>query len=132
MAVTGAVNYIGPIKMVDHKGEVSDDDDGTTVHDAQHRRGLSGHGTGSYNCGVFTERRRLQRLQAAVVHHVRPVRAWATNKNLDFNFSIQNLFDKKAPFDPYLAIPYGINYNQTWHQPGAVGRFFTVAAKYSF
>ncbi len=47
-AVTGAVNYIGPIKMVDHKGEVSDQNidvttglpDGT-IHNAQHRRGLS-------------------------------------------------------------------------------------------
>ena len=57
---------------------------------------------------------------------------WTPMKNLDVNFSIQNLFDRKAPFDPYLVIPYGINYNQTWHQSGAVGRFLTVGAKYSF
>ena len=33
---------------------------------------------------------------------------------------------------PYLVLTYGINYNQTWHQSGAVGRFFTLGAKYSF
>ena len=30
------------------------------------------------------------------------------------------------------SLPYGINYNQTWHQAGAVGRFFSLGAKYSF
>jgi iron complex outermembrane receptor protein len=53
-------------------------------------------------------------------------------KNLDINFSVQNLFDRKAPFDPYLATSYGINYNQGYHQAGAVGRFFTIGARYSF
>jgi iron complex outermembrane recepter protein len=53
-------------------------------------------------------------------------------KGLDVNFSIQNVFDRKAPFDPYLVNTYGINYNQGWHQSGAVGRFFTVGARYSF
>ena len=75
LAVTGAVNYVGPIKMVDHKGEVSDDGrhDGittptpawtirTTQRAVQLRR-------------VHVERHHLQRLQAAVVHDVRPVRA---------------------------------------------------------
>jgi len=33
---------------------------------------------------------------------------------------------------PYLANSYVINYNQAWHQAGAVGRFFTVGAKYTF
>jgi iron complex outermembrane recepter protein len=53
-------------------------------------------------------------------------------KGLDVNFSIQNVFDRKPPFDPYLVNTYGINYNQGWHQSGAVGRFFTVGARYSF
>jgi iron complex outermembrane receptor protein len=57
---------------------------------------------------------------------------WTPIKNLDINISIQNLFDRKAPIDPYLALTYGMNYNQTWHQAGAVGRFFSVGAKYSF
>ena len=57
---------------------------------------------------------------------------WSPNKNWEINLSIQNVFDKKAPFDPYLVNTYGINYNQTWHQSGAVGRFWTIGAKYTF
>ncbi len=88
---------------------------------------------GQYNCGVFTTSGAVYngcKLPSFTTFDL--FARWAMNKNMEFNFSIQNLFDKKAPFDPYLAIPYGINYNQTWHQSGAVGRFFTIAAKYSF
>jgi iron complex outermembrane receptor protein len=56
---------------------------------------------------------------------------WNPSKNWEVNLSIQNLFDRKAPLDPYLVATYGINYNQTWHQAGAWG-FFTLGAKYSF
>jgi iron complex outermembrane recepter protein len=43
---------------------------------------------------------------------------------------ILNLFDRKAPFDP---IDYaGVNYNPTYNQSGAVGRFFTLGLKYKF
>lgn len=43
---------------------------------------------------------------------------------------ILNFFDRKAPFDP---IDYaGVNYNPTYAQPGAVGRFFTLGLKYKF
>jgi iron complex outermembrane receptor protein len=131
-AVTGAVNYIGPIKMVDHKGEVSETD-GTTVHNGNTGVDYPDNGSGQYNCGVFTTSGAVYngcKLPSFTTFDL--FARWAMNKNMEFNFSIQNLFDKKAPFDPYLAIPYGINYNQTWHQQGAVGRFFTVAAKYSF
>jgi iron complex outermembrane receptor protein len=43
--------------------------------------------------------------------------------------SIQNVFDRVPPFDP---LTYGaIGYNPLDHS-GAVGRFFTVGAKYTF
>jgi iron complex outermembrane receptor protein len=57
---------------------------------------------------------------------------WTPVKNLDINFSVQNVFDRKAPFDPYLVLSYGINYNQGWHQAGALGRFYTIGARYTF
>ena len=57
---------------------------------------------------------------------------WVSPRELKARVNVQNLFDKKAPFDPYLVLTYGINYNQTWHQAGAVGRAFTLGAKYSF
>lgn len=129
-AVTGALNYVGPIKMVDHKGETSDTD-GTTVHNAN--TGVDYPDAGQYNCGVFDTSGNVYngcKLPSFTTFDL--YAKWIPLKNVEMNFSVQNLFDRKAPFDPYLAIPYQINYNQTWHQAGAVGRFFTIAAKYTF
>ena len=143
--VTGALNYVGPIKMIDHKGEttaqnpVTDDDgvplvpfqpDGTITNA---NTGVTYPDAGQYNCGVFDTNGNVYnncRLPSFVTFDL--FAKWTPIKNLDINFSIQNVFDRKAPFDPYLAIPYGINYNQGWHQSGAVGRFFTLGARYSF
>jgi iron complex outermembrane receptor protein len=131
-AVTGAVNYVGPIKMIDHVGEVSETD-GTTVHNGNTGVDYPDNGSGQLNCGVFTASGAIYngcKLPSFTTFDL--FAKWTPIKNLDINFSVQNLFDKKAPFDPYLVLTYGINYNQTWHQQGAVGRFFTVGAKYTF
>lgn len=131
-AVTTAVNWVGSIKMVDHEGEVSDTD-GTTVHNGNTGVDYPDNGSGNYACGVFTTTGEIfNGCKLPSFTTVDLFARWNVMKNLEVNFSIQNLFDKKAPFDPYLAIPYGINYNQTWHQAGALGRFFTVGAKYTF
>jgi iron complex outermembrane receptor protein len=136
-AVTGAINYVGPIKMVDHKGETTPQDlnpDGTPAGTITNpNTGVTYPDNGQYDCGVFDTNGNVYngcRLPSFTTFDL--FAKWTPIKNLDINFSIQNLFDRKAPFDPYLAIPYGINYNQTWHQSGAVGRFFTVGARYSF
>jgi iron complex outermembrane receptor protein len=129
---TLALNYVGKIEMVDHKGEVSDTD-GTTVHNPNTGVDYPDNGSGRYNCGVFDTSGNIYggcKLPSFTTYDL--FARWSPMKNLDINFSIQNLFDKKAPFDPYLVLTYGINYNQTWHQAGAVGRFFTIGAKYSF
>ena len=136
--MTGALNYVGPIKMIDHKGETTAQNidsvtglpDGTMTNA---NTGVSYPDAGQYDCGVFDTNGNVYnncRLPSFTTFDL--FTKWSPTKNLDINFSIQNVFDRKAPFDPYLAIPYGINYNQTWHQAGAVGRFFTVGAKYSF
>jgi iron complex outermembrane recepter protein len=135
-AVTGVVNYVGPMKLLDHKGETSDlgdlDEDG--VPDVTNSNtGVSYPDAGKYNCGAFDTSGNPYngcRLPSFTTFDL--FAKWTPIKNLDINFSIQNVFDRKAPIDVYLAIPYGINYNQTWHQAGAVGRFFTLGAKYSF
>jgi iron complex outermembrane recepter protein len=130
-AVTGAVNYVGPIKMVDHKGEVSDTD-GTDLSNANTGVHYPDNG-GPKNCGVFDTAGNIYNgCKLASFTTFDLFAKWSPFKNLDINFSIQNVFDKKAPFDPYLAVPYAINYNQGWHQSGAVGRFFTLGARYSF
>ena len=130
-AVTGGINYVGPIKMIDHKGETTDPDGSGTIHNSN--TGVDYPDAGQYNCGVFDTSGNVYggcKLPSFTTFDL--FARWTPMKNLDVNFSIQNLFDRKAPFDPYLVIPYGINYNQTWHQSGAVGRFLTVGAKYSF
>lgn len=132
-AVTGAVNYIGPIKMIDHKGETTPSDGAGSGTITNPNTGVTYPDNGQYNCGVFDVNGNIYggcKLPAFTTFDL--FAKWTPMKNLDINFSVQNLFDKKAPFDPYLVLSYGINYNQTWHQAGAIGRFFTVGAKYSF
>jgi len=129
--VTGAINYVGPITMVDHKGETTDSNgDGTMTNG---NTGVTYPDIGQYNCGVFDTNGNVYngcRLPSFTTFDL--FAKWLPTKNVELNFSIQNLFDRKAPFDPYLPLTYGINYNQTWHQAGAVGRFFTIAGKYTF
>ena len=135
--VTGAVNYVGTIKMIDHKGETTGqdlDDEGAPAGTITNgNTGVSYPDNGQYNCGVFdTQGNVFNKCKLPSFITFDLFGKWTPMKNLDINASIQNLFDRKAPFDAYLAVPYGINYNQTWHQAGAVGRAFTIGAKYTF
>ena len=131
-AVTGVLNYVGPLKMIDHKGEQAIDNGDGTVSDATNSL-IYTKGT-SLDCGVFNTDGSVPggNCKLPSFTTVDLFAKWTVMKNLDINFSIQNLLDKKAPFDPYLVLTYGINYNQGWHQAGAVGRFFTMGAKYTF
>ncbi|WP_236905934.1 TonB-dependent receptor [Collimonas pratensis] len=55
---------------------------------------------------------------------------WDVNKQWQVTAAIANLFDRLAPLDVQT---YGrINYNPSLHQSGAVGRYFTVGARYTF
>jgi iron complex outermembrane receptor protein len=131
-AVTLAINYFGKITMVDHEGELSETD-GTTVHNANTGVDYPDNGSGNLACGVFDTQGNVWdgcKLPSFTTFDL--FAKWSPTKNWDVNFSIQNLFGKDAPFDPYLAIPYGINYNQAYHQSGAVGRFYTIGARYRF
>jgi Outer membrane receptor proteins, mostly Fe transport len=130
-AVTGVVNYIGTMKLVDHKGEQAVDNGDGTVTDTTN--GIIYPSNGSLDCAVFDTAGNPYggcKLPSFTTFDL--FGKWNPTKNWEVNLSIQNLFDRKAPFDPYLVLTYGINYNQTWHQSGAVGRFFTVGAKYTF
>ncbi|WP_369939453.1 TonB-dependent receptor [Xanthomonas medicagonis] len=54
---------------------------------------------------------------------------WNITDAFELNASVQNVFDRIAPLDPTT---YGsVNYNPL-HFSGAVGRYFTVGAKYTF
>jgi iron complex outermembrane receptor protein len=132
-ALTLGVNYFGPITMVDHIGEQSETD-GTTIHNANTGLDYPDPGTGNLGCGVFDVNGNVWggNCKLPSFTTVDLFAKWSPTKNWDINFSIQNLFGKDAPFDPYLTLTYGINYNQAYHQAGAVGRFYTIGARYRF
>jgi iron complex outermembrane receptor protein len=55
---------------------------------------------------------------------------WDVSKQWQVTAAVANLFDRLAPLDVQT---YGrINYNPSLHQSGAVGRFFTLGARYTF
>lgn len=133
-AVTAAMNYVSGLKLIDHKGEVFSDNGDGTVTDNTNGLIQQYNGTGDGSCGANDLAGNAWRGNCKLPSFTTfdLFAKWTPIKNLDINFSIQNLFDRKAPLDPYLVLTYGINYNQTWHQAGAVGRFFTLGAKYTF
>ncbi|SFC03830.1 TonB-dependent receptor [Massilia yuzhufengensis] len=55
-------------------------------------------------------------------------------QNLTLRGAILNLFDKEAPYDvaTYGNSGAGTSYNASLHQPGAVGRFFSLGVNYTF
>jgi iron complex outermembrane receptor protein len=55
---------------------------------------------------------------------------WTLRRGWDVSTGVRNLFDRAAPFDPQTY--GGVNYNPTYHQDGAVGRFFTVGTRYAW
>ncbi len=131
VTITGMVNYTGPMKMVDSNGEQAHVESPGIVTDAANH--IYFPNNGDLSCGVYDlsgnpfNGCKLKSLATFDLYA-----KWTPMKNLDLNFSIQNVFNTKAPFDPYLVLSYGTNYNQTWHQSGAIGRYFTVGARYSF
>lgn len=131
LSLTGAVNYVSSMDMIDHKGETLVDGEDGTYHTTT--------GEGSYFvadptgkvCGVYNPDGTVRNgckvdsfttvdLRAAYVHG----KAW------EFNAGIKNLLDTKAPFDPYTY--GGLNYNPVFHQQGAIGRAYSVGLRYSF
>ncbi len=53
---------------------------------------------------------------------------WNITEAFELNASVQNVFDRIAPLDP--STYGGVNYNPL-HFSGAIGRYFTVGAKYT-
>ena len=131
-SISATVNYVGPLKLIDHQGEMAQDNGDGTVTDST--VGLLYPNNGNLNCAVF------EQSTGAPYHGCRLPSfttfdlfgRWNPTKNIELNLSVQNLFDRSAPVDTLLPLYYGINYNQAWHQSGAVGRFFTVGGKYTF
>lgn len=56
--------------------------------------------------------------------------AWSGIKNLTVYGSIRNLFDARSPYDPNVYSAF--HYNPIYHLSGAIGRQFSIGAKYQF
>lgn len=124
------VSYVGAMDMIDHKGEeLYDIGDGTVT---------TSTGEGAYVadpngpvCGVYnpdgTPRSGCSLSSFTTVDWFAKVEV---GSNWILSGSVQNLFNRMAPFDPYTY--GGLNYNPAFHQSGAVGRFFTFGVKYNF
>lgn len=56
--------------------------------------------------------------------------SWHIDRNWTVHGSIDNLFDRNAPYD--LQTYAATNYNPSLHMPGAIGRFFVVGLRYEF
>jgi iron complex outermembrane recepter protein len=134
-SLTGRVNYVGSMKMIDHKGsEVADQGDGYFSTDTGEGTYFFGAGsTGPTTaCGVYNPNGSLPYGNCKIPYFMTFDLFGKLNISEQFELtaSVTNFTNRTAPFDPYT---YGaLNYNAAFAQDGAVGRFFTVGAKYKF
>ncbi|MGH8446352.1 MAG: TonB-dependent receptor domain-containing protein, partial [Solimonas sp.] len=122
------VNYVGPMDMIDHKGEeLFDNEDGTvSTTNATWFADANGPVCGVYNPDG-TPRSGCSLSSFTTLDWFGKV---DIDEHLQLTGSVQNLLNRMAPFDPYTY--GGLNYNAAFHQSGAVGRYFTMAVKYKF
>ena len=56
--------------------------------------------------------------------------SYKLSRNVEVYGAVKNLFDRLPPYDPQT---YGaVNFNPTFHLAGAIGRFFSVGARYTW
>lgn len=142
-AFTWAANYVGRMEMIDHKGETLVDNGDGSFSTSTAESSSNGPVTGV--CGVyaanpvgFLSGTTPVVMPASPYNNCKlPSFTWhdvtvkySGIKNLDIFGSILNVFNTMAPLDPYTY--GGVNYNPTFHQAGAVGRFYSVGFRYKF
>lgn len=125
------VNYISGFELIDHQGEsLVDNGDGTysttTFEGAYFNVDPKGKVCGVYNPdGSPTSDCRVQPFTTVDIFG-----KYSGIKHWEFSASIANLLDRRAPFDPYTY--GGVNYDPAFHQAGAIGRYITLGARYTF
>ncbi len=132
LSLTGRVNYVSGMRMIDHHDEVLVDlEDGTfsttTFEGAYFNVDPNGRVCGVYNPDgsvPFGDCKTGEWVSLDMYGR------WVFNDQFEINGSIINATNKHAPFNPYT---YGaVNWNPSFTQDGAVGRFFTIGARYNF
>jgi iron complex outermembrane receptor protein len=130
-STTATTTYVGPLELIDHHGEtLSDNGDGTFA--------TSGAVYGFYvanpaapACGIYKpDGTPFANCRIHAFTTIDLFGKWTGFKHWALSGSVRNLLDVKAPLDPYTY--GGPNYNPAWHQSGAVGRYFTLGATYTF
>jgi iron complex outermembrane recepter protein len=132
LSLTGRVNYVSGMKMIDHLGETIEPvGDGTFTTTTVEGLYFNVDPNGVV-CGVYNP-------DGSPANGDCRVSSFTTfdlsgrydfTQNLRITASVLNALNKQAPFDPYTY--GGTNYNPAFNQAGAVGRFLSVGAKYSF
>ena len=132
VSVTASVNYVSSLDAIDHKGEsLVTDDDGTTFRTTTGEGAYFNVDPNGKVCGVFNpDGTPFNNCEIASFTTFDLYARYSPMPNWEFSGSITNLTDKLPPFDPYTY--GGTNYNPSFHQSGAVGRFITVGLKYTF
>jgi iron complex outermembrane recepter protein len=129
--LTGQMNYVSGMDAIDHKGEsMVDNGDGTFSTTTNEGAYFT---DGTKVCGVFYpngDPAPNAKCRVASFTTFDLFGKYSGFKEWEITGSIQNLFNRKPPFDPYTY--GGVNYNPTFHQAGAVGTFVTIGAKYTF
>lgn len=133
-STTASINYVGPMTMIDHENEelIESGDGGqyaTTTFEA------AGFGylvsPGEPVCGVYDPRGKAPNgCELSSFTTLDLSAKYISTDNWVLSASVLNALNRLAPFDPYTY--GGTNYNPAFHQAGAVGRFYTVALRYTF
>jgi iron complex outermembrane receptor protein len=125
VSVTGTINYIGGYDNTDPSDLVN----GPACADQ-----LRNNGAGGLYFPDLTDDELVQKLGC----HTKSMTTfdlqgnWEVQKGLNIYGSIMNLFNAKAPLD-WATYGGGVApYNPSLHSQGAIGRYFTLGASYTF
>ncbi len=124
VSTTLRANYVGPMRGIDHTG---------APYDPEATEGVTPPDGATVLCGsYFPDGRAAPTADCKIASFTTwdLFARWQVTKQLSLSASVTNLFNKLAPWDPYTY--GGTNYNPTYHQDGAVGRFFKLGVRYTF
>lgn len=121
LELTGTVQHTGAFDVVDPSYDLNDC---SAALSGIFPNGASA-GNGLCRVGAFTTMNLALR--------------WTVSPSLQWRFAVLNLFDRRPPIDAFASSSSGggvaaggAHYNPSLHQDGAVGRYFTLGASYTF
>lgn len=138
LAVTARINYVSAIKMVDNQDEyltLVKTVGGKNYYDLSGGESAATYvADPSIVCGTYnldgTAPYGDCMLPSFTTLDLRG--KWTFNQHAEVTLNVTNVLNKEAPLDAYLAGGYRVNYNTSFHQSGAVGRYMTLGAHYRF